>query len=68
MDSSPISQSGILFYNTLFGENTASHIALGQCYSDCFVGGETITPEEVERRGGNKSVKSTSTASDRAAP
>ncbi|OJX55609.1 aminopeptidase [Devosia sp. 66-22] len=54
--SSPISQSGILFYNTLFDENAASHIALGQCYSDCFIGGETITPEEVERRGGNKSV------------
>jgi aminopeptidase len=54
--SSPISQSGILFYNTLFDENAASHIALGQCYSDCFVNGETITPEEVERQGGNKSV------------
>jgi aminopeptidase len=54
--SSPISQSGILFYNTLFDENAASHIALGQCYADCFVDGETITPEEVERRGGNKSV------------
>jgi aminopeptidase len=54
--SSPISQSGILFYNTLFDENAASHIALGQCYSDCFIGGESITPEEVERRGGNKSV------------
>jgi aminopeptidase len=54
--SSPISASGILFYNTLFDENAASHIALGQCYSDCFVDGETITPEEVERRGGNKSV------------
>jgi aminopeptidase len=54
--SSPISQSGILFYNTLFDENAASHIALGQCYSDCFVDGETITPEEVEKRGGNKSV------------
>ena len=54
--SSPISQSGILFYNTLFDENAASHIALGQCYSDCFVDGDTITPEEVEKRGGNKSV------------
>jgi aminopeptidase len=54
--SSPISQSGILFYNTLFDENAASHIALGQCYSDCFVDGETIRPEDVERRGGNKSV------------
>ena len=53
--SSPISQSGILFYNTLFDENAASHIALGQCYSKCFVDGETITPEEVARRGGNTS-------------
>ena len=54
--SSPISKSGILFYNTLFDENAASHIALGQCYSDCFINGDTITPEEVEHRGGNKSV------------
>ncbi|MGN6684098.1 MAG: aminopeptidase, partial [Devosia sp.] len=53
--SSPISQSGILFYNTLFDENAASHIALGQCYSKCFLDGETITPEEVARRGGNTS-------------
>ena len=53
--SSPISQSGILFYNTLFDENAASHIALGQCYSECFVDGKTITPEEVARRGGNTS-------------
>jgi len=53
--SSPISQSGILFYNTLFDENAASHIALGQCYSECFVDSKTITPEEVARRGGNTS-------------
>ena len=53
--SSPISQSGILFYNTLFDENAASHIALGQCYSECFVDSKTITPEEVARRGGNSS-------------
>ncbi|MEO6396293.1 MAG: aminopeptidase [Devosia sp.] len=54
--SSPISASGILFYNTLFDENAASHIALGQCYSECFTDGKTITPEEVEKRGGNKSL------------
>ena len=51
-----LGQSGILFFNTLFDENAASHIALGQCYSDCFVDGETITPEEVEQRGGNTSI------------
>lgn len=54
--SSPISQTGILFLNTLFDENAASHIALGQCYSECFVDGKTITPEEVARRGGNTSL------------
>ncbi len=54
--SSPISQSGILFFNTLFDENAASHIALGQCYADCFVDGKTLTPEQISARGGNKSL------------
>src|SRR6201991_765972 len=54
--SSPISASGLLFYNTLFDENAACHIALGQCYSDCFVGGEKLTPEEIAGKGGNKSL------------
>jgi aminopeptidase len=54
--SSPISQSGLLFYNTLFDENAASHIALGQCYTKCFVDGETLTPDEVAARGGNSSA------------
>jgi aminopeptidase len=52
--SSPISASGLLFYNTLYDENAACHIALGQCYSDCFV--ETnLSAEEIAKRGGNKS-------------
>ena len=54
--SSPISQSGLLFYNTLFDENAASHIALGQCYSACFVNGGTLTQQEIAARGGNKSL------------
>ncbi|MDQ6436055.1 aminopeptidase [Mesorhizobium sp. LHD-90] len=54
--SSPISKSGLLFYNTLFDENAASHIALGQCYSKCFIGGDTITPEQIAAQGGNKSL------------
>ncbi len=53
--SSPISKSGLLFFNTLFDENAACHIALGQCYSKCFVDGASLTPEEVAARGGNKS-------------
>jgi aminopeptidase len=53
--SSPISKSGLLFFNTLFDENAASHIALGQCYSKCFVGGDKLTAEQIAAQGGNKS-------------
>ena len=55
-DSSPISQSGLLFYNTLFDENAASHIALGQCYSKCFKNGGNLSKDEVKRLGGNSSI------------
>ncbi|MBE9637911.1 aminopeptidase [Salipiger mangrovisoli] len=54
--SSPISQSGLLFYNTLFDENAACHIALGQCYSKCFLDGASLTPEQVAAQGGNASM------------
>ncbi|WP_455475948.1 aminopeptidase [Bartonella sp. B17] len=54
--SSPISKSNLLFYNTLFDENAACHIALGQCYSKCFLGGASLTAEEIVARGGNKSM------------
>jgi len=54
--SSPISQSGIIFYNTLFDENAASHIALGQCYSKCFKGDLDLSKEEIAKRGGNSSM------------
>jgi aminopeptidase len=54
--SSPISKSGVLFYNTLFDENAACHIALGQCYADCFVNGTKMSPDEIAARGGNKSL------------
>jgi aminopeptidase len=53
--SSPISASGLLFYNTLFDENAACHIALGQCYSKCFVNGGNLTAEQIAAQGGNKS-------------
>ncbi|BCB17572.1 aminopeptidase [Bosea sp. ANAM02] len=55
-NSSPISKSGILFYNTLFDENASCHIALGQCYSKCFVDGASLTPEQIAAQGGNKSL------------
>src|SRR5438093_12944665 len=54
--SSPIAQSGLLFYNTLFDENAASHVALGAAYKFTLRGGETMTDEEFECAGGNRSV------------
>jgi aminopeptidase len=54
--SSPISASGLLFYNTLFDENAACHIALGQCYSKCFVDGASLSQEEIAAKGGNSSL------------
>lgn len=54
--SSPISQSGLLFFNTLFDENAACHIALGQAYKKCFTDSESMTDEQFTARGGNSSL------------
>jgi len=53
---SPIAQSGILFWNTLFDENAASHIALGQAYSTCLIDGEKMSNEELAKLGANESL------------
>jgi aminopeptidase len=55
-DSSPISQSGVLFYNTLFDENAASHVALGSAYKFTLKGGDQMSDEEFARAGGNMSA------------
>ena len=54
--SSPIASSGLLFMNTLFDENAACHIALGQAYSTCFKDGDSLTPEQLSARGANTSL------------
>jgi aminopeptidase len=54
--SSPIAQSGVLFWNTLFDENAASHIALGQAYSTCLIGGEKMDAEQLAALGANASL------------
>jgi aminopeptidase len=54
--SSPISRSGLLFRNTLFDENAASHIALGQAYTTCLRDSEGVPMEELARRGANASL------------
>ena len=46
----------MLFFNTLFDENAASHIALGQAYSSCLKDGDTMTPEELAAHGANDSL------------
>ena len=52
---SPISRSGLLFYNTLFDENAACHFAFGEAYP-CLTGAETMAPEELRARGVNESM------------
>jgi aminopeptidase len=54
--SSPIASSGLLFMNTLFDENAACHIALGQAYSACLKGGDSLTAEQLASRGANSSL------------
>jgi aminopeptidase len=54
--NSPIAQSGVLFWNTLFDENAASHIALGQAYSTCIIDGESMSNEELAKLGANESI------------
>ena len=54
--SSPISRSGLLFFNTLFDENASSHIALGQAYSKCIRGGGHMSEDELSARGSNRSL------------
>jgi aminopeptidase len=54
--SSPVAQSGLLFYNTLFDENAASHVALGSAYKFTLAGGENMDDDTFERAGGNRSA------------
>jgi aminopeptidase len=54
--SSPISKSGILFYNTLYDENAACHIALGQAYNKCIIDFETKSEDALVEAGANRSL------------
>ncbi len=54
--TSPIRQTGILFYNTLFDENAACHFALGECYPTTVEGGAAMSEEELAAVGGNDSM------------
>jgi aminopeptidase len=54
--SSPIASSGLLFMNTLYDENAACHIALGQAYSTCLKNGDKLSEIELAARGANESL------------
>ncbi|MEL6307144.1 MAG: aminopeptidase [Chloroflexota bacterium] len=53
--SSPISQTGMLFFNTLYDENAASHIALGRAYAMTIENGTEMSEDEFVEAGGNTS-------------
>jgi aminopeptidase len=53
---SRVGRLGIVFGDTLLDENAACHIALGQCYSKCFLDGANLTPQQIAAKGGNKSL------------
>jgi aminopeptidase len=53
---SPISNSGLLFFNTLFDENASNHLAIGSAYAFCIEGGKTMNREELEANGLNQSI------------
>ncbi|WP_342506325.1 aminopeptidase [Sporosarcina sp. FSL K6-2383] len=54
--ASPISQSELLFYNTLFDENASNHFALGSAYAFCIEGGKKMSREELVQHGLNQSI------------
>ena len=54
--SSPIRESGLLFYNTLFDENAACHLALGRGFTNLLRGYENMTEEEAHKMGINDSI------------
>lgn len=53
---SPISESGILYYTTLYDENASCHLAIGSSYASNLEGGKTMSPEELAARGMNASM------------
>ena len=54
--NSPISNSGVLFYNTLFDENAACHIAMGRGFDESLEGFENMSREEIKEAGINDSM------------
>lgn len=54
--NSPISNSKLIFFNTLFDENAACHLAFGRAYESCVKDADKYSEEELEKMGVNNSV------------
>lgn len=54
--NSPISNSNVIFFNTLYDENASCHLALGQAYPVNLAGGTSMSPEELLAHGANRSL------------
>jgi aminopeptidase len=54
--NSPISNSNILFFNTLFDENASCHLAIGKAYPTCLKDSESMSEAELEKSGVNDSL------------
>ncbi|BBN99342.1 aminopeptidase [Sporolactobacillus terrae] len=53
---SPVSESGLVFYNTLFDENASCHLALGKAYPTCIKGGNDLDEVGLDQAGVNDSL------------
>lgn len=53
---SPISNSNLIFYNTLFDENAACHLAFGKAYPTFIINGENLSDDELSKKGANDSI------------
>lgn len=54
--NSPISNTDLIFYNTLYDENASCHLAIGAAISTCIEGGAELSPEELQKAGLNESM------------
>ena len=54
--NSPICQSGLIFYNTLFDENAACHLAFGEGFAECIIDFDKYTLEQCREMGCNTSI------------
>lgn len=55
--NTPIRQTGLLFYNTLYDENASCHLALGMGFPECYEGGMDMDKDELMAHGVNESAQ-----------